>query len=454
MAQLHGPKSQLSPERVRFALRASVVEGCAWALMVGLAETYFVATAVYLGAGPLALGLVVALPLAFGGLGPLLAIASLRARPRRRRISVTATSVQASLLVGLALLLWFDRLDVALLVAGICVYQISAQAAGTAWSSWYGDLVPAARRGRYFSRRNRLVYLSTCVGVAAGGLLMQQMAPTGVGASASGRGFALLFGLAALCRYVSSAVLARSPEPRFRGLLPRAQVFRFARTERGGQALRILLLGSLFHFPSYWSSPYFAPFMLTELKFRYAQYMAASLTVIIAKAAFASLWGHWIDRRGAKIVFLLSMFCIAIIPGVWLLAGGLGLVMLAQAFSGSSWAGYEVGYLSLLLENSRSKVRPYVFALQSLGNGWMQLTGVLVASLFILPRVEGYRAIFAVSAVGRLLVAMAAPLVLVGVRRTGRAALAGMGWRVFGLRAHGGFSVRPILPSGEGEEDS
>jgi len=137
----------------------------------------------------------------------------------------------------------------------------------------------------------------------------------------------------------------------------------------------------------------------------------------------------------------------------WLWAKGLGMVILAQVVSGASWSGFEVGYLSLLLENSRSRERPYLFALQSLGNGWMQLAGVLTASLVFLPHVGGYRDIFAISMVGRFLVAMSAPLVLAGLVRGARPPLGQIGWRMFGLRTHGGFSVRPLLPSGEKEDD-
>jgi hypothetical protein len=130
------------------------------------------------------------------------------------------------------------------------------------------------------------------------------------------------------------------------------------------------------------------------------------------------------------------------------------MALFGEGFSGSSWSGYEVGYFSLLLENSRSKARPYVFAAQSLWNGWMQLAGVLVAATVILPRVDGYRDIFAISMVGRLMVALSAPLVLMGLSGRGKIPWARDGFRVFGLRAHGGFSVRPVLPSGEGEDDS
>jgi hypothetical protein len=209
------------------------------------------------------------------------------------------------------------------------------------------------------------------------------------------------------------------------------------------------MVGSALHFTVYWSSPYFAPFMLEDLEFTYLQYMAASLCAILAKMAASWPWGRIIDGQGARGVFLGCMVCVALIPLPWVFTTGLGLVMFAQVLSGASWSGFEVGYLSLLLENSRSRERPYLFALQSLGHGWMQLAGALTASLAILPRVEGYRTVFAVSAAGRLVVALCAPFVLAGLARGSRQALQQTGWRVFGLRAHGGFSVRPVLPSDE-----
>jgi len=446
MSTLEGPL-------LRRALRLSVAEGSAWALMVGLAESYFIAIAAFLGATPLQFGLVVALPLALGGLGPLTTIALLRWRPRRRPLAGAAVALQVVVLACLMVLLRRDLLHVPQLIAGICLYQMAGQGAGTAWASWYGDVVEAEKRGRWFSFRNRFSYASTCVGLVGGGLIMHRLAPGGVSAAGSSRAFAVLLGLAAVFRLVSGALLLAAPEPQFRGLLPRRQVMLAARTRQGSQALRILLLGALFHFTIYWGSPFFAPYMLEQLHFTYLQYMAASLCVIMAKMAASLPWGRTIDRHGARGVFLVSMFCIALVPLPWLWAKGLGMVILAQVVSGASWSGFEVGYLSLLLENSRSRERPYLFALQSLGNGWMQLAGVLTASLVFLPHVGGYRDIFAISMVGRFLVAMSAPLVLAGLVRGARPPLGQIGWRMFGLRTHGGFSVRPLLPSGEKEDD-
>jgi len=445
MPALEGPA-------LRRSLRLSVAEGSVWALMVGFAESYVIAIGVFLGASPVQIALLVALPLALGACGPVASLVLLGRRRARRPLAVAMAAVQVALLATLAGLLWLGALDLPLLITAVCVYQMAGQGAGIAWSSWYGDLVPAATRGRWFSFRNRFIYLATCAGLVAGGVIMQRLAPGGTDAQDSATAFAVLLALAAVCRLASCVLLLMSPEPQFRGLLPGRRVVKAARTRQGGQALRVLLVGSLLHFTVYWSSPYFAPFMLSELQFDYLQYMAASLVAIVAKMAASLPWGRAIDRRGARGVYLVCLVCVALIPLPWVWASGLVAVVLAQLLSGIAWSGQEVGYLSLLLDNSRSSERPYLFTLQSLGHGWMQLAGALTASLLILPQVEGFRSVFAISAGGRLLVALGAPLLLAGVGRGARTTLSQTGLRVFGLRPHGGFSVRPVLPSGERED--
>ena len=438
---------RLHPAETERAMRLSVIEAGVWALMVGLAETYFVATAVHLGATPLHVGLAVALPLAVGSLGPLIALRTLSAAVARRPLAVGSVVLQALVLLLLSTLLWTDQLPIYGLIAGLCLYQMAGQAGGTAWASWYGDLVPAHIRGRWFSGRNRVVYVGTCVGLVSGGVLMQWIEPAGVGGERSRLGFALLFLLAAVFRVVSGVLLSRSPEPDFHGIPPRAHVVRFTRTRRGRQALRILLLGAGFQFLVYWGSPFFAPFMLEDLRLDYVQYMIASLCVIVAKATFTSQWGRIVDQQSARTAYLISMIGVALVPWPWVWAQGLTLVILAQVVSGAMWSGYEVGYLAMLLENSTSKTRPYVFASQSVLNGIMQIAGTVFGAQVVFPLVGGYREVFAASALGRMALVAVAPFVLAALVRGERVRWDEVGVRLFGLRAHGGFSVRPVLPA-------
>jgi MFS family permease len=445
----------LSARSIDRALRFSVWEGVAWALMVGLGETYFVADAVRLGATPLELALTVTLPLALGGFGPLLGLTVLRRRARRKPLVVSAILLQAAVLAGMTVLEIQHRFSASLLIAAVCVYQITGQTAGTGWSSWFGDLVPTERRGRYFARRNRAVYGATCAGILLGGTILGALEPSRAAAAvegSGGRGFALMFALAVLFRIASAALFSLTPEPSFRGLANREHVTRFLGSERGARALRLILVGVVFHFTVYLSSPYFAPYMLEALRFSYVQYMGASVFVILCKAAAAAWWGGAVDRHGPRRIFAVAMVLVAIVPLPWLFARGLAVVLAAQALSGGSWSAYELSYFTLLLDSSTRRTRPPLFAAQSLLLGWSQLAaGVLAASM--LERLGGdFRALFGLSAALRLGVAAAAPGFITWTAPITPVQARRIALRALGIRPSGGLAQRPVYDAEERDD--
>ena len=80
------------------------------------------------------------------------------------------------MLVSLSVTEHFGASTPTRLIVFVCLYQIMGQGAGTAWSSWIGDVVPHEVRGRYFGRRNRGVYIGTCFGLVTTGVLLHQLA--------------------------------------------------------------------------------------------------------------------------------------------------------------------------------------------------------------------------------------------------------------------------------------
>jgi MFS family permease len=139
---------------------------------------------------------------------------------------------------------------------------------------------------------------------------------------------------------------------------------------------------------------------------------------------------------------------VAIVPLPWLWAEGLLWIVPAQAFSGFSWAGYEVAYFSTMLDSSTKRTRPYLFALQNVFNGSAQLLGGLLGVAILSTAHGSYRAVFLASLVARLAVAALAPRLVPPRRKArpiGRRALL---LRMIGIRPHGGAVHRPI---GEGE---
>ncbi len=429
-------------------MRLSMADGATYALMVGTAEVYFLADAIRLGASAFELALVVGLPLACGALGPLLALRRLSRARSRKPLVVGAALGQALILAALGLVDLAGAASPASLIGLICLYQICAQGAGTGWASWYGDLVPREVRGRYFSRRTRLVHLSTCIGMLTGGLLLDRLEPGPAGdalsAELGGAGFGTLFLVAAAYRLFSALLLAASPEGPFRGVPDRMRVERFLRTQRGTGAWRLVLLVGSLQFFVYLASAYFAPFMLGELRLDYLEYTAANLWLVIVKVALLPLWGRWIDQYGPRSILALALVLVALVPLPWVFASGLGLVLVAQTLSGISWSGFEVSNFALLLDSGYRRTRLHLFAAQSIMNGGAQLAGSLTGAM-LLPWIDGgYRVLFLASCVGRMVVALAMPAVVPPARGAPGIGRGRLALRMVGIRPGGGPMHRPV----------
>jgi MFS family permease len=209
--------------------------------------------------------------------------------------------------------------------------------------------------------------------------------------------------------------------------------------------MRLLGIAAVFHFTVYLSSPYFGPFMLETLHFTYIEYMSASIWVVVCKAVSTLWWGRAVDRFGARPIFLIAVILVGIVPLPWLVANGLWVVWLAQALSGASWSAYELGFFTLVLESTTARTRPTIFAAQSLMAGWSQLAGSAVAAA-LLPGLGGrYVALFALSAVCRLLVGLFIPFVLRPAVPLEPVRSRWLALRALGFRPGAGLSRRPVF---------
>lgn len=438
----------------RRAMRLSLADALFYALMVGAGEVYFLADAVRLGATSVEQALVITLPLCVGTLGPLLSLGLLGRFRRRKAVVVSAATLQALTLFTIVFTDTTGTLSPPLLIALASAYQVFAQAAGTAWASWYGDLVPARVRGRYFATRNRIAQVATSGSLVVAGLLLQELEPGAAGAvapGAGGLGYAIIFGAAGLFRLVSAILLALSPEPPAQLLSDRRETLSFARSDEALPVRRILLFAAALQLTVYMASPYFGPFMLEELRLSYAEYMAGSLAVVVLKFASLPSWGRLIDRHGARAAFLLAVVLVALVPLPWLWVRGIGMVIVAQSLSGLSWGGHEVSQFSLLLETSHARSRLHVFAMMSVFTGVAQLTGSLIGGWLLMSVDRNFLVVFVVSAACRLGVALAAPAIIpagIGTPGIGRRRLF---LRLLGFRASGGMESRPV-PVDETEE--
>lgn len=439
-------EGRLQGAPLRKALRRSVWDAGFFGAMVGVGESYFLAAGVAVGGSPLELALLVSLPLFLGSLGPVGAVVLLRRASRRRPLVVASAILQALNLLLLAALQLAGAATPRVLIASVCLHQVAGMAAGTLWSSWYGDLVPEALRGRYFAQRNRATQTALFVSLGLAGWWLHWSSGGGRVSDSATFGFAALFAVAGLARAASAVALWRSPESRFGGLASLRTGQRFFQGGRGQRARRVLTLGGVMQFFTYIASPFFIPFMLRELEFTYLEFMIATASVIAAKLWLLPAWGQQIDRHGAGAVFRAAVILIALVPLPWVFIHDLWWVVLAQALSGASWACYELAFFSLLVEATFRRTRPYVFAGQNLINGSAQLLGSLLGAALVGPFGLSFRTVFAVSTALRIAAALALLPRLKseshGEGKEGRPHRIVL--RAIGFRPGGGVALRPV----------
>jgi len=180
--------------------------------------------------------------------------------------------------------------------------------------------------------------------------------------------------------------------------------------------------------------------------------MSASVCLVLVKVLVLPVWGRWIDKHGPRGTLGRGGVLLALVPLAWVFADGLWGVLLCQSLSGIAWSGFEVGNFSLLLELGYRRMRPTIFAAQSVVTGSSQLLGGLLGGQLISHALEP-RAVFGVSSAARLgvvlLIIRLLPRRETGARREPRARRPL--FRVTGFRPGTGLSQRPIQESVVGE---
>src|SRR5690606_33477302 len=155
------------------SLRHSVRDGMAYAVMVGGAETYLAAFALFCRASAAQVALLSTLPALLGSLGQLAGAWTARRLNRRRPVIVAGATLQGLTLLPILLVPWLLPGDLvpALLVL-YTLYFAGAAFAAPPWTSLMGDIVPERRRGRFFGHRTRRTTVVTFAALVVAGMVL------------------------------------------------------------------------------------------------------------------------------------------------------------------------------------------------------------------------------------------------------------------------------------------
>ncbi len=358
MPLLH-PVDHVSPADLQ-AGQHDLVRELAWASVSGAFSggVILVAFALALGASALQVGLLAAIPF-FTQVAQLPATVLIERTRQRRKLSVlTLTAARALVLLLAALPLLEDPPSpLTLLIAVYALIALLNAVGGCAINSWLHQLIPHTQLGHFFARRLFSGTTLACVGTLAAGLLVER-------APFENRlhGYALAFLVGGVAGFVSSAFLARAPEPRMRDAGPPGPL-----RERLGAPFRDVNFRRLLVFLAAWTvaSNFAAPFVTVYL-IEQRGYALGTVTSLWVASQFANAltvywWGRLSDRLTNKAVLavVLPLYFLSLLALVFVDSLDSARAQLASLYAVHIVMGIAAGGIGLAAGNLGLKLAPH-----------------------------------------------------------------------------------------------
>lgn len=329
------------------SLEASLKDVAAYGQMVGFGETYFSAYAVWLGASSPLVGLLGTIPPFVGACLQPLAARLVDRTGRRKLFYMTGAALQGLtfLPIGASVLLP-PSAAYPLLLGCVVLYFAGVHFATPAWNSVMGDLVPAEQRGRYFGLRGTVMVVSQWLATVVAGVGLEIFRRGGREAT----GFLMIFGSALAARLLSVFYLGRMKEPAYARPVRVEGFLSFLAGARRSNFGRFTLFVAAMNFSVAVSGPYFAVYMLRDLKFTYVEFMISHAILVVTQILALPRWGRVGDRAGNRLILAVTAFGVTLIPFVWLFAASPWIVWGAQALAGAIWSGFNLAAGNFLLD--------------------------------------------------------------------------------------------------------
>ena len=429
-------------KQLRHNVKASLVDGAAYGVMVGLGETYLPAFVLAIGLGEFFAGLVSSLPLVAGGLMQLASPIAVQFLGSHRRWVVLCAIVQASSFIPLIRAAIIGNISIPFVLLIAAVYWGAGLATGPAWNTWIGTIIPCNIRPQFFAQRTRISQVGVFFGLLFGGLLLQYATVNGIGLYA----YAILFLFAGISRLVSANALRIQTEPiplpKDMRKIPWKKIFHHLHASSGGRLLVYLIAVQA---SVQIAGPFFTPFMLKKLGFAYSELVSLFSVAFLAKVIALPNWGVVAKKIGAKRLLWIGGTGIVPLSAGWLVSQELAWLIVLQLFGGVFWAAYELAFFLLFFESIPEEERTSVLTIYNLLNTLAWVTGSLIGGALLFnfnASFYGYLLIFAISSIARL----ATLILLIKVPRI-IVDSDDMGVRTVAVRPGTATLDTPVLPS-------
>ena len=353
-------------------LKRSIYDGVAFSVMSGISENFFSPFAIFCGLSSKQIGSIMSLPHLTGNTIQLFISKYIAGRHNRKNYIAWLAFLQGLALITFILLLFNDIKPTFYHILGTLIfYYVSGSLIGPIWSSFIGDVVPENIRGRFFGDRNRVCGIIMFISILAGGSILYLSRKYRI----EYYGFILIFCIGFIARCVSTVFLILSYDPEKEHLKAsekktQKSILIFFKDSRYKYFVNFLFFISLINFCLHFSGPYFAVYMLKELKLNYLQFTLISMTSILTQFLTMKWWGKLSDHFGNYRFIVFCAFGIVISPLLWLVGNSTLYLLAIQCYSGFVWAGFLLCSVNYVFDALDHDDRPTGFPLYHFFGGF------------------------------------------------------------------------------------
>lgn len=389
------------------SLNYSIVDGGLYSVMTGFGEKFINPFAVALNATAQQIGFLMSIPHLLAAIFQLFS-ADITDKLKERKFLVTRFAFFQALTWALFLSLALFFRSAFLLIIVFTLYVMFGTFANAPWSSWMGDLVEEDKRGRFFGKRNMIVNGVNLTAFIVAGVILNFFTQINVFV-----GFAILFAVAFFSRLLSVHFLNLMYEPEYK--VKRTAYFSllsFVKKMAFNNFGRFVIFMSLVSLAVNFSGPFFAVYMLRDLKFSYLTYAIVIGLNTVAQLLSMRYWGRFSDRFGNKTIFGITGFLIPLCPILWLFSRNMMYLVLVQIYSGFVWAGFNLSTGNYFFDAVTPQKRARCVAYYNFFNGLAIFIGASlggIVAMRIVPWlffVSKYQNLFLLSGLMRFSIAL------------------------------------------------
>lgn len=377
-------------EKIRKSLRYSLNDGICASVMNGFSETFMTPYAIAMKASSSLIGILASMPNLVG------ALLQVKSAELTERLGSRKALINSSVLIHA--LLWIPIISVPYIfkenqpVFLIIFYTLFISIGAISlppWSSLMADHVPETERGKIFGRRNRIFGIINVSSMFLAGSMLYLFAK-----NFRFLGFTIIFLVAFVARLLSWNFLRKMYEP---DLVikdeHRFTILNFLKRMRRSNFGRFVLFVSTMNFSVNIAAPFFAVYMLRDLKFDYFTYTIITIAATLTSLFMMNNWGLRADHVGnIKVLKLTSRF-LPFIPILWIFSHNMFYLILIQIFSGFFWAGFNLSASNFIYDAVMPEKRTRCVAYFNVVNGLALFSGATIGGYLIkiLPPLFGYQ---------------------------------------------------------------